>query len=188
MVEIKIIRVHHNCFFSFIYSIIILSFSDNFYFMHRLAGRFLAHFDHSVIHFFRKISRPLARVALFTVFFWFGILKVFGYSPANPLVEALQRQTLPFMTFGTFIIFFGLFEMLIGVLFVYPGFERLAIACLIPHMVTTCLPLVLLPQVVWQGFLVPTLEGQYIIKNLIIVALAFSMAGGLHPWREPKPH
>lgn len=138
--------------------------------------------DLEIIHFFKRISVPAARLGLFVVFFWFGILKVIGLSPASSLVQQLFEQTLTFISFDTFIILFGLFECLIGVLFLFPGFERVVIPLLFLHMLTTFLPLFVLPQVTWNGFLVPTLEGQYIIKNLVILAAAVGVAAHLHPF------
>ncbi len=113
-----------------------------------------------------------AHIALFIVFVWFGSLKLFGLSPANPLVAALLEQTLPFISFHTFSILLGAYEVLIGILFVIPRMERVAIGLLIPHMFVTLVPLLLLTDITWQAFLTPTLEGQYIIKNVVIIALA----------------
>ncbi len=146
--------------------------------------QFLSHTDHSLITFFRRYSAPLARAAIFVVFFWFGALKVIGASPANSLVINLLHKTLPFVTFETFIICFGIFEMIIGLLFLIPHAERIAILFLALHMVTTILPLIVLPAVTWNGLMIPTLEGQYIIKNLAIIALAFGIAAHLHPMRK----
>jgi len=126
----------------------------------------------------------MARFGLFVVFFWFGILKVLGLSPATPLVQALFEQTISFMSFPTFIILFGLFECLIGILFLMRGYERVVIPLLFVHMITTFMPLLLLPSETWQAFMVPTLEGQYIIKNLVIIAAAIGIASHLHPWRH----
>lgn len=137
--------------------------------------------DVHLIHFFKRISVPAARIALFVVFFWFGILKVIGLSPAGALVYQLYEQTIPFLDFHTFYILFALFECLIGVLFLIPRAERVVLPLLLIHMVTTFLPLVFLPSGTWQSFLVPTMEGQYIIKNLIIVAAAIGIAAHLHP-------
>lgn len=142
--------------------------------------------DKIIIEVLKKLSVPTARIAIFIVFFWFGILKVFGLSPANPLVKILMESTLPFMSFEQFIIGFGLYEMVIGLAFLIPNLERLAIALLVPHMITTFLPLVLLPQVTWSSFFVPTLEGQYIIKNLVIIALAMALASNLKPFAEKE--
>lgn len=119
-----------------------------------------------------------AHIALFIVFVWFGALKLFGLSPASPLVTDLFNNTLGIMlpiTADTFIILFGAFEVLIGILFIIPRMEKLAMTLLIPHMITTIMPLFLSSEMTWSGLLTPTLEGQYIIKNVIIIALVAMM-------------
>ncbi len=124
---------------------------------------------------------PALRVSIAVVFVWFGWLKVIGISPATPLVKALHDVTIvSSISFDTFMIFFGLFEVLIGILFLLKKTSKIAIGLLAIHMVTTILPLFLLPKVTWTGFLVPTLEGQYIIKNLVIIAAAITIAGHMH--------
>lgn len=120
-------------------------------------------------------SIPLARVALFVIYFWFGILKLFAVSPANPLVASLLERTLPFLTFSQFILFLGVYEMLIGLAFLMPGWERRAFLLIIPHMLMAWAPLFLLSQITWSGFMTPTLEGQYILKNVLIISLAISL-------------
>ncbi len=140
--------------------------------------------DRELITAMKIASMPLARFAIFIVYAWFGILKVIGASPANPIVKALLEKTLPFLTFEQFIITFGLFEVAIGLLFLFPKLDRLAVLLLVPHLITTVMPLLLLPGTTWQGFLVPTIEGQYIIKNILIVALVFSLAAHLKPLEE----
>jgi uncharacterized membrane protein YkgB len=140
--------------------------------------------DVHLIHFFRKISVPLARVSLFVVFFWFGILKVIGLSPASSLVHSLFDQMVTFMPFDVFYVSFALFECVIGILFLIRGAERIVLPLLLFHMATTFLPLVYLPHVTWQQAWVPTLEGQYIIKNLVIIAAAITVAAHLHPLKK----
>jgi len=113
-----------------------------------------------------------ARFSLFLVYFWFGILKVFDLSPATPLVNALQAQTIPFMNPSQFIFLFGIFEVLIGIGFLIPRLTKIIFYVFLFHMITTIMPLVILPQVVWVGRFIPTLEGQYIIKNIVLISLA----------------
>jgi len=48
-------------------------------------------------------------------------------------------------------------------------------------MVTTFMPLFLVTSATWSGMMVPTLECQYIIKNLLIIAAAVGIAAHLHP-------
>lgn len=125
----------------------------------------------------KKITFLLAHIALFVVFFWFGAIKLLGLSPANDLVRELLIQ-IPLMKmwpFESFIIVLGLVEMCIAILFLFRKTTKLAIIVLIPHMFTTMLPLMLLTHLTWQSFLIPTLAGQYIIKNIVIVALALSV-------------
>jgi uncharacterized membrane protein YkgB len=140
--------------------------------------------DLKLITFFKKSFEPLARFGLFVVFFWFGILKVIGLSPASGVVQRLFEHTIPFMSFHTFLVGFGAFECVIGILFLIKGFERIVIPLLFIHMITTFGPLVYLPDEAWQKFLVPTLEGQYIIKNLVIIATAIGIAAYLHPLKN----
>jgi uncharacterized membrane protein YkgB len=137
--------------------------------------------DRGIIAFFRRASVPVARFGLFVVFFWFGLLKVLGYSPASGVVQRLFENTIPFMPFSVFLVAFGAFECIIGILFLIKGTERVVIPLLFIHMVTTFGPLVFLPSETWQTFMVPTLEGQYIIKNLVIIAAAIGIASHLHP-------
>lgn len=137
--------------------------------------------DIRMIHFFKKIAVPSARIGIFVIFFWFGMLKILGLSPASGVVERLFEHTVPFISFGFFLIAFGVFECLIGILFLLKGFERVVIPLLLIHMFTTFGPLIILPGETWQRFLVPTFEGQYIIKNLVVIACAVGIASHLHP-------
>ena len=87
------------------------------------------------------------------------------------------------MPFDTFMVAFGAFECIIGILFLIKGMERVVIPLLFIHMLTTILPLFLIPEVTWSSFLVPTLEGQYIIKNVVIIAAAIGIAAHVHPMK-----
>lgn len=121
------------------------------------------------------MTHQLARWSLAIVYGWFGALKLFSTSPANPLVANLLERTLPFISFEVFIIWFGVFELIVGILFLVPKYQKLLVPLFSLHMVVTIAPLVLLPSVTWQGVLQPTLEGQYIIKNIVIIALAINI-------------
>ncbi|SFO44123.1 hypothetical protein SAMN04488519_106329 [Algoriphagus ornithinivorans] len=115
----------------------------------------------------------LGRVSLFIIYFWFGILKVIGISPAEPLVENLFNQLLggiiPFEIFNQA---FGLGECLIGICWLFPKISKVALLVLLGHMISTFLPVIFLPNETWQTWFTPTLVGQYIIKNLALISLA----------------
>ena len=135
----------------------------------------------------RQMSVLMARIALFIIYFWFGLLKVIGLSPASAMVQELFGKTLALMPFSAlltpalFVILFGTFEILIGLLFIIPGKEKLAVILFFLHMITTTLPLFFLGASVWSGMFVPTLEGQYIIKNLALIACVLSVWSVLPP-------
>ena len=137
--------------------------------------------DRTLIHIFRNTNLLFARISLFVVFFWFGILKVIGASPANQMVIELLDKTFSFMEPSLFLVLFGLFEVIIGITFLMPRIERFAIALLSIHLLTTILPLFLLTHLTWSDMFIPTMEGQYIIKNILIVAVAISIASHLRP-------
>jgi uncharacterized membrane protein YkgB len=137
--------------------------------------------DQTLIAFFRRTFLPFARIALFVVFFWFGALKLFDLSPATPLAAALTEQTVGLQYFDLLFKGLSVVECLIGILFLVPKATRVVIPLLFIHMAVVCAPLVLIPGHIWTGSLVPTLEGQYIIKNIVIVAVAIGIAAQTKP-------
>lgn len=113
----------------------------------------------------------MGRVSLFIIYFWFGILKVIGVSPAESLVETLFEGTIGrFIQFSTFTISFGILECLIGAIWLFPRFTKIAFWALILHMGATFLPVLVLPGETWQYWFTPTLVGQYIIKNFALIS------------------
>jgi uncharacterized membrane protein YkgB len=144
----------------------------------------ITNFDLRFISLLRKWFIPLARIAIFIVYFWFGILKLFDLSPAGPLASALAAKTIGAAHFSLAFHVLAVYECVIGVLFLFPRLTRLVIPLLLVHIVIVCSPLILLPDLAWQHPLVPTLEGQYIIKNVAIVALAIGIASNAMPLKK----
>ena len=144
---------------------------------------FLLSLDTFLINTFKKISEPFGRISLFIIYFWFGILKIFDVSAAIPLVHDLMEKTflIYLMTPAVFLVLFSCYEMLIGILFLIPKLTRFAVVLIFAHMIMTALPLFLLPETTWVGFFTPTLEGQYIIKNLLIITVAMYIGARLSP-------
>jgi uncharacterized membrane protein YkgB len=112
----------------------------------------------------------MLRLALGVVFVWFGALKfVPGLSPA----EGLVRATVPFLPGELFLPFLGLWEVTIGVGFLTGRALRLTILLLFLQMPGTLAPVLLLPERVFTHFPFGlTLEGQYIVKNTVLIAAA----------------
>lgn len=124
-------------------------------------------------------GEPALRLSLGVIFIWFGILKPLGLSPAESLVLATVRW-MPFFDPETWLHVIGWWEVLIGVTFLIRSTNRLAIALLFLQMVGTFLPLVLVTDVAFQEGHIPyglTVEGQYIVKNIVIIAAALVLGG-----------
>jgi uncharacterized membrane protein YkgB len=115
----------------------------------------------------------LSRVSIFIIYFWFGFLKIIGVSPAEGLVNHLFDITLSgFISFKLFFILFGLIECVIGLVWLFPNHTKIALYVLIAHLTLTVVPIFALPRDTWADILTPTLVGQYIIKNLVLLSTA----------------
>lgn len=115
----------------------------------------------------------LIRLPLFIIFFWFGLLKVFELSPARQLIIDTVFW-MPILSAETWVIVIGYWEVFIAIFFLTRKTTLLAMILLFLQMSGTFMPLILLPDITFQSSnpLLPTLEGQYIIKNIIIIAAA----------------
>lgn len=124
------------------------------------------------------------RVALGVVFVWFGALKLIpDMSPAEDLV----RATVPFLPGDLFLPALGIWEIAIGIGFVTGRALRLTILLLFLQMPGTLSPIFLLPERVFSSFpLGLTLEGQYIVKNLVLIAAALVIGGTVRD-RQRRP-
>ena len=124
----------------------------------------------------------LMRVSIGIVFVWFGFLKFFpGLSPA----QDLAIRTITIMSFGLipdFVIINGLafWEVLIGVGLISGKFMRETLLLLFLQMTGTFAPVFLFTDEVFLRIpYAPTLEGQYIIKNIVLISAGIVLGGKL---------
>lgn len=131
--------------------------------------------DRSIIQWMAKYGLRVLRIALGFIFFWFGALKLFpGLSPAEDLV----RQSTFFVNPAWFYPLLAVWEMTIGIGLMFGLFMRLTLLLLFLQMPGTFLPLLIVPAKVWTVFPYGlTIEGQYIFKNLILVAAGLVLGG-----------
>lgn len=129
--------------------------------------------DPLITGFMVRYSIIFLRISLGINFFWFGILKFFpGLSPA----QGLAAKTIEVLSFGLIgseisVPMLALWECLIGLGLISGKFLRLTLFLLFLQMAGTMTPLVLFPAETFVRFpYAPTLEGQYIIKNLVLIS------------------
>jgi uncharacterized membrane protein YphA (DoxX/SURF4 family) len=135
--------------------------------------RWFTAIDVRITNWMSKYGLMLLRVSLGIVFVWFGVIKfVPGLSPA----DELATRTISTLTFGLVQPdlsrpVLALWETLIGLGLITGLWMRVTLLLLFTQMLGTVTPLALFPAETWNIFPIsPTLEGQYIIKNLVLVS------------------
>jgi len=136
-------------------------------------GKTFERVDAAVIKWMAKHGLFLLRISIGIIFLWFGALKYFeGMSPAEDL--AIKTiSTLSFNLIPTKIIILGLatWEVLIGIGLLFNLFMRETLLLLYLQMLGTFSPIFLFPGEVFHIFPISlTLEGQYIVKNIVIIS------------------
>ena len=133
----------------------------------RLDARMIAFMSASGVH--------VVRIALAAVFIWFGLLKVIGKSPVADLVA----RTVYWVSPEFFVPFLGLWEVTIGLGLLFAVALRLTLFLFWMQLAGTFLVLVLRPDIAFQQGhpLLLTTEGEFVIKNLVLIAAGLVVGG-----------
>jgi len=129
--------------------------------------------DRTVTAYMARYGITLLRMSVGVVFLWFGFLKFFpGLSPA----EGLATKTMEVLSFGMVrprvaLIILAAWECAVGLGLILAIFLRTTLLLLWLQMAGTIAPMLLFPEEVFSHFpYAPTLEEQYIIKNLVLAS------------------
>ena len=145
--------------------------------------------DQALVRFMSTYGIHLLRWAIAIIYLWFGGLKLIDASPATELVA----QTVFWLPPRTALLFIGAWEVLIGIglLFTHPLILRATLFLLWLQIAGTFQVFFLLPQAAFQGgnLLLPTLEGQYAIKNLVLITAGLVIGSTVRraPARKSSP-
>lgn len=129
-----------------------------------------------------RIGVPLLRISLGVVFLWFGLLKIFDVSPVSGLVA----NTIYWFDPDVVVPALGAFEVFVGACLVAGRLMRIALPLLVLQMAGTFMVLVLLPDVAFRDsnpFLL-TVEGEFVVKNLVLLSAALVIGSRLAPLGE----
>lgn len=133
--------------------------------------------DRRITHWLAEHGLTLLRISIGVIFVWFGVLKFWpGLSPA----DQLATETIDLLSFGLITedlarVLLAILETTIGLGLVSGKFMRATLLLLVFQMLGAATPLLLLPDVTWASMFVPTLEGQYILKNVVLVSAALTI-------------
>lgn len=122
-----------------------------------------------------RLGIPVLRIGLGVVFLWFGALKFFpGLSPAETLAaRTIEQLSGGLVGPGVSLPILAAWESLIGLGLLAGRFMRATLFLLALQMLGTLTPLVIFPAETFTTFpIAPTLEGQYIIKNVVLIGAA----------------
>lgn len=134
----------------------------------------------AVLHRAAERYRPggltVLRASVGVIYCWFGILKLF---PAASPAEHIALRTMTRLTGGLIpaqvsLPLLGTAETLIGLALITGILLRQALAAFYAHMSGVLSSLILLPDVMWHHG-VPTLDGQYVLKNLVLIAACLAV-------------
>jgi putative oxidoreductase len=121
------------------------------------------------------------RITVGAVFLGFGVLKFFpGVSPAQDLsIKTIELLTFGLVPWRVGLVGIATLECFIGICLLASRWMRLAVWLLAIEFVGILAPLVLLPGRLFSGpHDAPTLEGQYVLKDIILVAAGMAIAAG----------
>lgn len=147
--------------------------------------------DEAITELLARIGIPVLRIGLGVVFLWFGALKfVPGASPADDLAaRTIERLSFGLVGPAVSVPLLATWESLIGIGLLSARFLRATLLLLAVQMVGTLTPLVLFPAETFQVFpFAPTLEGQYILKNVVLIGAGMVVGATVRGGRiEPQP-
>jgi uncharacterized membrane protein YkgB len=139
--------------------------------------------DRRIAAWMEKYGLLILRVSLAIIFIWFGALKLLGISPAEELV----KRTVYWFPSDQFVPILGWWKIGIGICLLIRPLIRFGLLLLFLQMPGTVLPLFLLPEVCFTRFPVGlTIEGQYIVKNIVFIGAAIVVGGTVRLRSDPR--
>jgi uncharacterized membrane protein YkgB len=147
--------------------------------------RSIKRIDRTLVPMVRKWSIPVLRWALGITFIWFGALKVADVSPVSDMVAS----TVYFLDPDWFVPALGVVEIVMGVGLVLRVWLRPVLAVIFLQLVGTFLAFLLMPDVTFQDDnpLLLTTEGEFIVKNLVLLGAAMVIGSQVEEDEETIP-
>ncbi|MFP4621951.1 MAG: DoxX family membrane protein [Bacteroidales bacterium] len=132
----------------------------------------------------------ILRISIGVIFLWYGALKLFeGMSPAEDLaVNTIEIITFHLLSPKTIIYILAIWEVIIGVGLLLNIYLRITLLLLFLQMLGTFTPLFFFTEETFRNFpYALTLEGQYIIKNIVIISAGIVLMSTLRRGKHAKP-
>jgi uncharacterized membrane protein len=148
-----------------------------------MIDKILKRFDKNMISIMHILGHRLERYLLAIVFIWFGLLKLLGEKSATSIVA----KSIYWMEPDFVVPILGIWEILIGVFLVFKNRLRLAVLLLLLRIPGSFLALIYHFDECFSGsFFIPTIQGQYLIKELTLVGAALIIGSTIKYETETK--
>lgn len=138
------------------------------------------HTDEGIDETFDRFPIPALRLALATIYIWFGSLKLLGVSPIADLVA----KSMPIVPKEVSVPLVGGMEVAIGLGLLFKVALHRTLGLFVFQIAGTFLPVLMSPQEIFRHgnpFLL-TERGEFILKNVVL--LAAGMAVGSTVWEK----
>lgn len=141
-------------------------------------------FTERAVEWSARYGPDVLRIAFGILFLWLGLLKVVpGVSPAEPLMKAALPDLVPK---DAFVRFAAVWEILVGIGFLSGRYPRIVLLMVFATMAVTLSIPIQAPARVWTTFpFVLSFEGEYVVKDLVIVSCAIVLAAYYFEPRSP---
>ncbi|MBB5801426.1 putative membrane protein YkgB [Saccharothrix ecbatanensis] len=131
-----------------------------------------------IIDRYQRDQVAVQRVVIGVLYVWFGGLKVIpGLSPVDDLAgHAMSVITMGLVKPSVSMPLLAVAEILIGIGLISGKLPRITVIVALGHMAGIFLTVFILPGEIWATWGVPTLNGQYVVKNAILVCALLNVA------------
>lgn len=139
--------------------------------------------DQGIVAVFHRYGHFLHRISLGGLFIWFGLLKPFGHKTTTSLLAHTVYWGEP----DVVVPLLGWWEVAIGLCLIYRPFVRMALFLLVIRLPGTLLAFIMLPKICFLHVpFVPTLEGQYLVKDVVLLFAAIAIGGSVREESTPR--
>ncbi len=134
--------------------------------------------DHKIINFMKKYGESIEIYLLSGYFIWFGLIKVFGGKSASSIIA----KSIYWIEPSSGVQLLGIWESLIGACLLIEKTRRVAIFLLVIRVPGVILALIYHYEECFpSSFLEPSIQGQYLIKQLTLVGAALVIGSAIKP-------
>ncbi len=141
--------------------------------------------DQKIFDAFHRHGHKVHRLSLGFIFVWYGLLKPFG----EKTTTSLLANTIYFFPPEFVLPLLGWWEVAIGICLIYRPLVRFSIILQFIRIPGTILALYMHPEVCFVHIpLVPSPEGQYLIKDIVILFAGIAIAGTVYSEKTSNQH